>query len=121
MCYRHINWRAYKNDNTIHPIRLRRCNIISYLPDGKIVDINIDDPKLDKPLLLWVNIVVIGHSDIPIDVGLSSTHYVFGWSGERLSSLPEHEYYWKDDIWLTIGDRDNLFDKFMNHSIKYII
>jgi hypothetical protein len=110
---RKINWHKFKDSSTVHVEDIRELKIICYDHRGKIYGIehNLEDPKCTPAF--WTRFIPIGAGwntrmfEIPI--AFNDTSYCYGWP-HRLSSLPDHEFIFRCKLWLTIGDRDCLFE-----------
>jgi len=114
MCFsivRKINWRKFKPVRTVHIDCIRNIDIVAYDQKGRLYEKDLANPNDPMPMLFWACIMPLGNW-LPIDIGFNYDGYVFGWRGKRLSSLPEHEYYWRECVWFTEGDRDFMFNSF---------
>ena len=110
---RTINWRQFKKSNVVHFRQPVLCDFMMYNKDGKLYQLAAD-PTVLLPILVWANACNINDGWASIEFGFKEDAYVFGWANKRLSSLPEHEYYWRDAIWLTTGDRDYIIGQFLS-------
>jgi len=113
---RKINWRKFRPVEVLHIKKVIDITMWSYDQNGKLYKTDNADPENDRPMLFWALAkLVIGTvwwSLDTIQFGFDYDHYVFGWPGKRLSSLPEHEFYWRRSVWLTISDRDAISEHF---------
>ena len=108
---RTINWRSFKKSNVVNFSRLISCDFMMYNKNGKLYPLTAD-PNVLMPILIWAE---MGDDRwATTEFGFKEDAYVFGWAGHRLSSLPEHEYYWRNTIWLTTGDRDHIAEQFLS-------
>lgn len=112
---RKINWRPFRPVIVLHVLKVISAEIISYDERGRLHP-HIMSMVSSLPVLIWAKIRLINGDHYrgmgEIEFGMNENGYVFGWPGKRLSSLPEHEYYWRDTVWLTIDDRDFIFEEF---------
>ena len=135
---RKINWRKFRPNNVLHFKDMVSTELFWYDHKGKIIPFTIDSIYKDTglPTAIWAKAQPIGHY-ASLEFAINESSYCFGWPkygriyntnwaygppgwdykdddlvGGRLSSLPEHEYYWRNNIWLTMEDRDFIFDYF---------
>lgn len=112
---RQINWMEYHPKSRLHLRVVRSVELIAYDKKGRIYagdDVAIN-PILDLPLIIWAEVRFIGYSysnAIIIGCAIDFDKYAFGWRNKRLSSLPRHKHYFKDNVWLSEADRDFIFD-----------
>ena len=116
---RKINWRPFRPTNVSHIYSVTSVDLWAYDEKGKLYKADLLDPEEDRPMLFWANVRLLHGKDTSgdyymqnLEFGFNENAYVFGWPGKRLSSLREHEYYWRHKVWLTIADRDFVFNEF---------
>ena len=113
---RKINWRPFRPVEVDHILRVLDVYLCPYDEKGRMYNVETCDPAMQRPMLIWAEVSLIsgGPWDFRqrIEFGFTYDDYVFGWPKKRLSSLPEHEYYWRHMPWLTITDRDVVFGEF---------
>lgn len=110
---RKINWRPFRQVEVLHILNVLSTDIVSYDEKGRLYPC-IFSMVSGLPVLIWAKVQLIGAwcGNSIIEFGITENNYVFGWPGKRLSSLPEHEYYWRNAIWISISDRDCIFKEF---------
>jgi hypothetical protein len=114
---RSINWRYFKDSSILHIGEVLSCEFISYDINGRIYELSYD-PADTKPIIIWARIKLFNqwlwnNWGGTMEFGFKDDAYVFGWEGHRLSSLPNHEYYWRHALWLTMADRDFIIGEFL--------
>jgi len=107
---RKINWRPFKPVDVLHIQYVRGIEMWAYDEKGKLYEADIADPAEERPMLFWAKFDLLHARWRPVELAFTYEGYAFGWAGKRLSSLPEHEYYWRRNIWFTLADRDFLFN-----------
>ena len=115
---RKINWRPFRPTNVLHIHRVVSVVLWVYDEKGKLYKADLLDPDEVRPMMFWADVTLFHNKDTSegcmrnLEFGFKEDAYVFGWPGKRLSSLKEHEYYWRHKTWLTIADRDFVFGAF---------
>lgn len=106
---RQINWRPFRNSPILHIDSVSEVQLYAYDLSGRLYN-TINDPTMELPLLFWVDLKLWSYTHgVNAQFGFTYDGYVHGWRGLRLSSLPRHEYYFKNELWYTTADRDFIF------------
>jgi hypothetical protein len=114
---RQINWQPFRNSSKWHIDFIEHIQPISYDSKGKIYDIYDNREGLEASIFAVVRFNT-GYERIGIVFTHNKYCHVFTniWPGIkplRLSSLPEHRYYFRHMIQLTTTDRDVLWLEIM--------
>ena len=110
---RKINWRPWRPVLVDHIEKVEEVVLWEYDESGRLYKSDLCDPASNRPIIIWAQVTLIGGGGHfgwwPHEFGFTYDGYVFGWPGKRLSSLPEHEYYFRKSLWYSIADRDYIF------------
>jgi len=107
-----INWHNFKPSDTVHISEIKELKVIAYNTKTAKISSVFCDPSPDIDVAFWAEFILIGSGcwKSLIRIAFNDEAYCYGWKDKRLSSTAEHRYLFRQKLWLTIGDRDYLFN-----------
>jgi len=117
---RSINWHKYKHCGIRHIDYISDLELVAYDLRGKLYPkINVADPTNKLPVGILADLSLYygtrnywgGGWWYRPQIFIEYDRYCFLVGKERLSSLPEHRRYERNNLWFTEADRNFVFEK----------